>query len=675
MGSEGQAAANRHRRRNVLAAAALIAAATLLCAAVAHANQMTVFSCHDPAGHPVGHAGWVIERTGQSYMTAADSCGAGGAGSLSLELAANGGGYPNGAEIQWHFSAPSWASIAKYTIQVPDSYARPGSTGVGQGQVFIDASDESDPVYDYRNLGGGTWGASTIERSPPAPVSWVTVNASCDGQEGSCPTGVEMSRVDVSAASVLLNDFATPTVTEKAGSLLSGATLRGQAEASFQAQEEGPGIYSAWLTVDGKSRPAVLLNSNNGLCTDLGQTSDATRSFSSPTPCAKATSGSLSLNTAELTDGKHTIKLQVDDAAGNTSTAFDGTIVTNNAPESESPPAVTGGGQAQVGTAVGSQPGSWSAPEGAGSITYAYQWQSCNSSGEGCQPIAGAQSAGYTPSPADAGHTLRVAVTAADNDGHTTVSSAPSATVAAPAGSLGAQPGPGTRSTPPSSPPTGGGGPSPARASSSPSASTPNVKAVIRLGVRRRITRSFKHRALRIRGRLLDIHHHPIAHTRLSVLQRIGHGRWQLVGHVSSGAKGRFLAHVRPGPSRQIEIAYTDAGSHGYTATAMLHERVRAGVRLRIRPRRTSRTGTIVLSGRVLGRLPRSGVIVDLLVHYRGKWVPFRTPHTNRKGRFKVAYRFQGAVGSFPFRAQVPGGQASFPFATGNSEVIHVSTR
>jgi hypothetical protein len=675
MGSEGQAPAIRHRRRNVLAAAALIAAATLLPADVAHANQMAVFSCHDPAGNPVGHAGWTIERTAQMYMTAADSCGAGGAGSLSLELGANSAGYPNGAEIQWRFWAPSWASIAKYTIQVPDSYARPGSTGVGQGQVFVDASDESDPVYDYRNLGGGSWGQSTIERSPPAPVSWVTVNASCDGQEGSCPTGVQISRVDVSAASVLLNDFATPTVSEKSGSLLSGSTLRGQAEASFQAQEEGPGIYSAWLTVDGKARPAVLLNSNNGLCVDLGQTSDGTRSFSSPTPCAKATSGSLTINTAELTDGTHTLKLQVDDAAGNTSTAFDGTIVTDNAPEDGSPPAITGGGQAQVGTALGSQPGEWSAPEGAGSISYAYQWQSCDSKGEGCRPIAGAESASYTPSPADAGHTLRVAVTAADSDGHTTVSSAPSATVAAPAGSLGAQPGPGAGSTRPTSPPAGGGGPSPTRASSSSSASTPNVKAVIRLGVRRRITRSFKHRALRLRGRLLDTHDHPIAHAKLSVLQRVGHGRWQVVGHVSSGGKGRFVAHIRPGPSRQIEVAYQDAGRHGYAATAKLLERVRAGVRLHIRPLRTSRTGTIVLTGRVLGHIPRHGVNVDLLVHYRGKWVPFRTPHTNRRGRFKVAYRFQGARGRFPFRAQVPGGQAQFPYSRGASEVIYVSTR
>ena len=674
MGLEGQAPAERDgRRRSVLAAAVVIAAVTLL-PGVARANQMTVFSCHDPAGNAVGHAGWVIERTGQSYMTAADTCGANGAGALSLELGANAAGYPNGALIQWGFHAPPWSTIAEYTIDVADSYARPGSSGVGSGQVFVDASDESDPVYDYRNLGGGTWGQSTIERTPPAPVTSVTINASCDGQQGACPGSVEISHADMPATVMLLNDFAVPIVSPLAGSLTSGETLRGPAEASFQAQENGPGIYSAWLTVDGKAQPAVLLNSNNGLCVNLGQTSDGTRAFSSPTPCAQSTTGSVSLDTSVLKDGKHTLKLTVDDAAGNETTAFDGTIATNNAPEATAAPVIVPG-PVQVGTTLTSEPGEWAAPEGAGSISYAYQWQACNSSGESCKPIAGAEGSTYTPTPANVGETLRVAVTAADADGKATAASAPSAAVQAPSGSLGALPGPGTSSSPLSSPTAvlSAGGGKPAGAGGG-AVSTPQASALIRLGVRRRVTRSFAHRALRLRGRLLDLHHHPVAGAQLLVLQRVGHGRFKPIGHAKTGGKGAFGARVRPGSSRLIEIAYRGAARHGFAALARVHERVRAGVRLLIRPRVTSSTGTIVLRGRVLGKLPHQGVIVDLLVHYRGKWVPFRTPRTRPSGRFRVAYRFQGARGRFPFRAVVPSSQVRFPFARGESEVIHVLT-
>jgi len=75
----------------------------------------------------------------------------------------------------------------------------------------------------------------------------------------------------------------------------------------------------------------------------------------------------------------------------------------------------------------------------------------------------------------------------------------------------------------------------------------------------------------------------------------------------------------------------------------------------------------------VQGPIPAHGVIVDLLVHYLGQWQPFRTPRTDSAGRFAVNYRFQGGVGRFPFRAQVPAGQAGFPFAQGLSRPIVVA--
>jgi hypothetical protein len=67
-------------------------------------------------------------------------------------------------------------------------------------------------------------------------------------------------------------------------------------------------------------------------------------------------------------------------------------------------------------------------------------------------------------------------------------------------------------------------------------------------------------------------------------------------------------------------------------------------------------------------------VIVELLVHYRGAWQPFRTPRTDGRGRFSARYQFQGAVGRFPFRAEAPSGQAGFPYVQGHSSTVTVST-
>ena len=97
-------------------------------------------------------------------------------------------------------------------------------------------------------------------------------------------------------------------------------------------------------------------------------------------------------------------------------------------------------------------------------------------------------------------------------------------------------------------------------------------------------------------------------------------------------------------------------------------------MQLQITPRRTSPTSRINLYGRVEGPIPSQGVVVELQVHYRGVWEPLRTPRTDSTGRFHVAYQFQGALGRFPFRAQVFGGQAGYPYAHGESTTVDVTT-
>ena len=200
--------------------------------------------------------------------------------------------------------------------------------------------------------------------------------------------------------------------------------------------------------------------------------------------------------------------------------------------------------------------------------------------------------------------------------------------------------------------------------------------AHLELGQRGRLTRSFAKRGLRVSGRLLGVQGEPIGGAVLDVLQQISGARsWAVIGHARTSANGTFAASVPGGPSRTVQIAYrafsTDAG---YAAVARITENVAAGVELRVSPRSTGSQGTITLTGRVLGPVPRQGVSVNLLVHYRGQWEPFRTPRTDAAGRFTVVYQFEGAVGRFPFRAEVPPSQADFAFGRGLSKVVYVAT-
>jgi hypothetical protein len=97
-------------------------------------------------------------------------------------------------------------------------------------------------------------------------------------------------------------------------------------------------------------------------------------------------------------------------------------------------------------------------------------------------------------------------------------------------------------------------------------------------------------------------------------------------------------------------------------------------MQLNVTPGHTSPEGTITLSGRVLGPVPSQGVVVELLVYYRGHWEPFRDPRTDSHGHFKIVYQFQGGAGRFPFRALVFGGQSGFPYSHGESRSVDVTT-
>ena len=93
------------------------------------------------------------------------------------------------------------------------------------------------------------------------------------------------------------------------------------------------------------------------------------------------------------------------------------------APANTTLPTVSG--SAIEGQTLSASTGTWS-----GSPTsFAYQWQDCNASGEGCLNVSGATSASYKLLGGDVGHRLRLVVTAANNGGLTAAASAATVTV------------------------------------------------------------------------------------------------------------------------------------------------------------------------------------------------------------------------------------------------------
>jgi hypothetical protein len=241
----------------------------------------------------------------------------------------------------------------------------------------------------------------------------------------------------------------------------------------------------------------------------------------------------------------------------------------------------------------------------------------------------------------------------------------------APVSPLGALPGPGTGAG-------GSAGVGASRASGAGAANgtSASESAQLRLGVPLTMLRSFAHRSLRLSGRLFNDLGDPIGNATLAIVQQIaGSKGTQVIAYARTSSNGTFAVRVPAGPSRLVEVAYRAfSADASYAAQAKIEESVRAGVELNINPRRTNPSGTITLTGKVQGPIPPQGTIVELLVHYRGRWEPFRAPRTDSSGHFEVPYQFEGGVGHFPFRAEVPTGQAGFPFVGGYSVVVDVST-
>jgi concanavalin A-like lectin/glucanase superfamily protein len=96
-------------------------------------------------------------------------------------------------------------------------------------------------------------------------------------------------------------------------------------------------------------------------------------------------------------------------------------------PANTAAPAITG--TAAIGRRLTATSGTWT---GAAPITFTFAWRRCDGAGAGCVAIAGATARTHTVATADAGHTLRVDVTARGGAGSTVASSAPTAVVPAP---------------------------------------------------------------------------------------------------------------------------------------------------------------------------------------------------------------------------------------------------
>ena len=653
----------------------------------AYAGSWIEVSCQTPSGAAAPSQGWTSFTTGSigSGSNNDTNCGP-----MSAELS-SAASDPVGASENLQYTPPAGSTLAGGTLDV---YLNGTGYGTGASGTAIVYS----PEYAYN--GSNVVLQCSSGQPPCSPSGYiysgtlslpanhggnVYVGAGCGGESvQSCNEGASegaWSLVRVYWAQLLLTNNSTPAANNISGTLLT-PNARGTRELTLAATDpSGPGVYTLTAQIDGHTIYNGTPNTNSGHCSQVG-TSGSVLMFAYNQPCPTSESVDLPIDTTTVSDGSHTLKLTVTDAAGNSSVVYDGTITTFNAPVNSSTPSVEASDpQITVGDQLTGTNGSWEAPSGAGTIAYTGQWLHCNTEGNDCQPEVASGST-YTVHTSDVNSTLRYKVTAKNNDGSATALSEPTALVPEPKQDS-APPGPGGPTSTTSNNNTTSSSSSSSTTSSTsitsntttlqklgaPNGTNASQAAYIHLGLNSTINSPYTKRRLTIRGRLLDPTGQPIGNATLETLQKIStpNAPMNKTGIIHTAADGSFTAHIPAGPTRLIRLAYRAfANDVNYSYTRDITQNVSAGITLHVAPHRITPHENVTLTGRLLGGYIGNGQIVELEVHYLGAWQVFNTPRTKPNGTFKVNYRFKGSTGVFPFRARIRTTEG-YPYTLGYS--------
>ncbi|HEX8742294.1 MAG TPA: hypothetical protein VF712_04090 [Thermoleophilaceae bacterium] len=263
----------------------------------------------------------------------------------------------------------------------------------------------------------GTWtGTPTIDLAR----EWLR----CDAGGGACTVVGTSAAYVLTAAEVGSTIRVRVTATNAAGS--SSATSDPTA-----VVEAAPPVSTSSPVISGTARDGGALSSTAGGWTGTPAIEFARRWLrcgSDGSGCAAIPDATGAGYSPAAADVGHTIRVEVTATnGGGSSTALSApsAVVAAAAPANTGAPSITGA--ARDGQTLTGADGTWS---GTPAIVLSRRWLRCESGGA-CAAIAGATAATYVLGPADVGRTIRLEVTARNDGGSATATSAPTAAVAA----------------------------------------------------------------------------------------------------------------------------------------------------------------------------------------------------------------------------------------------------
>jgi hypothetical protein len=215
-----------------------------------------------------------------------------------------------GDYVGWRFDAPANTAIVSASIRWRGR-GDWASADWGLVDVSLVASNSAQ-VLERRDA------FDTTDTISMPDAQWVRAYVLCHAQSGSTCRGnfigsgdLDNPRLSILRSTVTISDRLAPVVRQIAGPALSDVVWTDSKPLAFSASDEGSGLFRLDIAVDGRtvsSVPAVA----DDRCVDHGA-----RDFSYAVPCPTQASGTVSIDTASLPSGQHTVAVDLEDAAGN----------------------------------------------------------------------------------------------------------------------------------------------------------------------------------------------------------------------------------------------------------------------------------------------------------------------------------------------------------------------
>jgi hypothetical protein len=464
------------RTRTAAAALAVAAALTLaFTPAAAEAKPYEVWACQTPGGaKAISYADFPFVRINVNPQASNmdDYCvnpAMGGSASFTASGLLQSG--PAEARYGWTFTKPDGTTMQAFHHRAQVTYGAGDQWTALPLEIDVDGGAQMQNLATYHGSLGLTWRSEAV----PSTAETLRYIVVCRAA-GSC--SADNHKLTIDALRMQLDDPFAPTTTVPTGAITAGGGYKsGTISLSASITDRGSGIYRTHLTVDGALAKSQAVNDNGGACAVMPNTGPGKgwvyRGFAGKVPCALSGSTTMSLDTTSLSDGVHSVKFSVEDAAGNVRDVNTYSVRVNNpggalpdtdctdgidndgddradlgtdagcisaadTAETEDPvntaaPAVFG--IPRVGQTLVTMPGSWNdGPGTAGATTL--RWQAARHDGAAPVDIAGQTASTLTLTEALVGRTIRAVETRVTLEGVAVKESALTAVITAPDGTL-----------------------------------------------------------------------------------------------------------------------------------------------------------------------------------------------------------------------------------------------